>query len=332
MPVQLRQARMKMQELTGRSADTLWVGETGWSSPRAASLTTPMQDCPAWSSEQTYRDFYQGFLKWDFNIGGGMRSPDHAFWFTMRDSINFGAGEHFGLVATCDDPACKVKSAGFEAGSYSLFFGPGKTTCGDAALYNDWVVGGQQHCRNRCTMLEQCRFYTIWPLSHDDHYWCRLTSSCDLKEATDPHVVSVYARLGMPPVPTPAPQLAPAPRPTSAPAPEVTSPGPTPEVRPQSPGSAPEDGPQPRPSPGASKTPGTASAPSPEVTSPRPTPEGRPQLRPSPGASKAPGTVAPGTAPLSPGTDLGVTAHCHRQELAGLAWVPAAVAAFLTAV
>jgi len=212
MPSQMRQARMKMKQLTGKADDTMWVGETGWSSPMSDSLKTLMNRCPAWSSMQTFQKFYRGFLEWDLSIGGGMQPPDHAFWFTMRDSINFGEGEHFGLIAKCDDPACKVTSAGFEAGSYELHMGSVSTKCGDAPLYDAWVIGGEDHCRNLCTLHDdRCRFYSIWPHSHENHHWCRLTSFCDLPQSSAPHVISTYKRLGMPPPPTVRPGATPQP-------------------------------------------------------------------------------------------------------------------------
>jgi len=200
VPAQARQARMKMEQLTGEGDRLMWIGETGWSSPMSDSLTTQIKACAEWSSLSTFQDFYKGFLSWDLSIGGGMRPPDHAFWFTMRDSVNFGAGEHFGLISACDDPTCKVKSASFEVDTYQLSRGPETKQCGDPPLYNGWVHGGEVACRNKCSMDVNCRYYGIWPHSHEDHYWCRLTWACNSIITAAPHLVRTYERQGMPPV------------------------------------------------------------------------------------------------------------------------------------
>lgn len=109
VPASTLRARAKMQQLTGRAQSTLWVGETGWSSPQSRSLATRMAQCEAWSDTKTFQSFYEGFLHWDLmSLRGAL--PDHAFYFTARDSVNFGVGEHFGLIATCSDVRCKLHS------------------------------------------------------------------------------------------------------------------------------------------------------------------------------------------------------------------------------
>jgi len=191
----MRQARMKIRTLLGKDG-TMWVGETGWSSPVSSSLTTNVKACPAWSSLATMESFYRGFLEWDLSIGGGEK-VDHAFWFTMRDSSNFGKEEHFGLISTCDDPACKIKSESFQAANYTLHMGPAESQCADDHLFNSWVhggsVGGDVACRNKCTITPGCWFYGVWPHSHDSQYWCRLTSSCNEQASTDGHMVTTYS-------------------------------------------------------------------------------------------------------------------------------------------
>jgi len=46
-------------------------------------------------------------------------------------------------------------------------------------------------------MESQCAFYTVWPYSHthdgQDHYWCKLTTSCCDKERVDIEV-QVHAK------------------------------------------------------------------------------------------------------------------------------------------
>merc|ERR1719401_419915 len=73
--------------------------------------------------------------------------------------------------------------------------GPVATQCGDEALFNGWVTSGKVECKNRCTLNDQCRFYGIWPLSHDNHYWCRLTATCDVGKSAGPHKVSTFKRM-----------------------------------------------------------------------------------------------------------------------------------------
>ena len=61
-------------------------------------------------------------LIWDLGVegprGGAMTIPgtipgdnpnvDHVFYFTTRDSINFGYQEYFGLVPSCEENHCKL--------------------------------------------------------------------------------------------------------------------------------------------------------------------------------------------------------------------------------
>lgn len=79
VPAQLRHARAKVEALTGRRDALMWVGETGWSTPASSSLVTEMRRCAEWSSAETFRRFYKGFLEWDMDIGGGAKPPDHVF-------------------------------------------------------------------------------------------------------------------------------------------------------------------------------------------------------------------------------------------------------------
>jgi len=104
--------RNKMQQLTGGTSSLLWVGETGWSSPSSDTLTTRMSTCAAWSSEASLKDSYAGFMGWDLSSPGGS-IPDHAFYFTTRDSNNFGMAEHFGLMSKCWGTFCKLRSPGY---------------------------------------------------------------------------------------------------------------------------------------------------------------------------------------------------------------------------
>jgi len=102
-------ARKKMQQLTGRPDDVLWITETGWSHPKSVSLLTGLKDCDEWSSRRTFKTFYENFLAWDLSMGK-VRPPDHVFYFTARDSVNFEQAEHFGLITHCGTDRCKLQS------------------------------------------------------------------------------------------------------------------------------------------------------------------------------------------------------------------------------
>lgn len=100
--------RRRMQALTNRPDDTFWVGEIGWSAPVTVNLDSAMRGCDDFSSLATLSAFYGGFLRWDLTLPNGVRSPDHVFYFTLRDALNFGLQEHFGLLKTCESRDCKV--------------------------------------------------------------------------------------------------------------------------------------------------------------------------------------------------------------------------------
>jgi hypothetical protein len=107
-PNMIRVMRQRIKMLTEREDDLLWIGETGWSHPMSSTLSTPVNRCPAFSSRRTFETYYRNFLSWDLNVTG-TRGPDHIFYFTMRDSVNFGMEEHFGLVSRCGEKKCKMQ-------------------------------------------------------------------------------------------------------------------------------------------------------------------------------------------------------------------------------
>lgn len=108
-------ARRQMMRLTGRRDDLFWIGEIGWSSPRAEALGTAMADCEEFSSLETFQTFYNGYLQWNLQVPGTLAGPDHAFYFTLRDALNFGQQEHFGLLVSCQSLGCKVAKPSFRA-------------------------------------------------------------------------------------------------------------------------------------------------------------------------------------------------------------------------
>jgi hypothetical protein len=106
-------------EMLGNADATLWIGETGWSSPMADTMDTKMRWCADWSTKESFAEYYTNFLDWDLNMNGRYRGPDHVFYFTMRDSDNFGKVESFGLIGDgdplqwCTNTTCKVQQASF---------------------------------------------------------------------------------------------------------------------------------------------------------------------------------------------------------------------------
>eukprot|EP00443_Scrippsiella_acuminata_P102439 CAMPEP_0115638004 /NCGR_PEP_ID=MMETSP0272-20121206/34498_1 /TAXON_ID=71861 /ORGANISM="Scrippsiella trochoidea, Strain CCMP3099" /LENGTH=495 /DNA_ID=CAMNT_0003075101 /DNA_START=63 /DNA_END=1548 /DNA_ORIENTATION=- len=102
--------RERMHSVTNRTNDLLWIGETGWSYPMSSTLSMPMRNCTEFSSRPVYETYYKNFLSWDLQMGD-VRGPDHVFYFTMRDSVNFGMEEHFGLIGQCGETKCKLQKA-----------------------------------------------------------------------------------------------------------------------------------------------------------------------------------------------------------------------------
>lgn len=86
----------------------LWIGESGWSYPVSGTTQPQMKKCEAWNSKETFQTIYDEWLKWDLTTDPDTQAADHAFYFTMRDALNFGVEEHFGLIGGCKDQACKL--------------------------------------------------------------------------------------------------------------------------------------------------------------------------------------------------------------------------------
>lgn len=119
---------------------TLWVGETGWSAPMSATLSTEVMACPEFSSVEVFERYYKSFLSWDMNIPhtflgetADFKGPDHVFWFTMRDSSNFDKEEHFGLIGDgpgdtwCTNTTCKLNDRHIFSSTVP-YTGPSTTT------------------------------------------------------------------------------------------------------------------------------------------------------------------------------------------------------------
>merc|ERR1712217_757691 len=70
--------------------------------------------CAAWSSYESFSTIYENFLSWDISMPDNIKPPDHVFYFTIRDSSNFGIPESFGLIGGddpkewCDVTTCKI--------------------------------------------------------------------------------------------------------------------------------------------------------------------------------------------------------------------------------
>lgn len=111
-------ARQHVENLTGTQDSKLWIGMTGWSWPMSSTLGSEMKKCAAFSSEQTFRSYYQGFLSWKLDESrdvASVRPPEHAFFFGVRDSIARASDSeeltgHFGLIASCDSETCKMQA------------------------------------------------------------------------------------------------------------------------------------------------------------------------------------------------------------------------------
>jgi len=111
VPSILVAARERMAKLTGSSKDRMWVTETGWSSPKAKTLDTVVGWCKDWNSAEALRDYYEGFLAWDLDIGNGDVGPERVFFFSGRDTTNFGIREYFGLIPDCNSTQCKLNTS-----------------------------------------------------------------------------------------------------------------------------------------------------------------------------------------------------------------------------
>jgi len=117
------QARKSMTQLTGDPNARLWVGEVGWSAPKASTLHTAMEWCADFSGYKMFYEYYKNFLAWDLSLGGADEDsgggPEMVFYFSMRDSANFGNEEHFGLIESCANTTCKLSRARLAAGRAS---------------------------------------------------------------------------------------------------------------------------------------------------------------------------------------------------------------------
>jgi len=108
--------RKRMKMVTGNSDDPLWIGETGWSSPKPAGSDLLQAQCPDFCSEDTFKKIYAQFLGWDFSLDDEeFAGPDHAFYFAMRDSNNMNMKEYFGMVESCTATTCKLQGAKSDA-------------------------------------------------------------------------------------------------------------------------------------------------------------------------------------------------------------------------
>lgn len=110
--------RKRMKMVTGNSDDPLWIGETGWSSPKPDGSNLIQSKCPDYCSKDTFKKIYSAFVGWDFSLEAKdqeFAGPDHAFYFAMRDSHNMGMGEYFGMVESCTATTCKINGAKSDA-------------------------------------------------------------------------------------------------------------------------------------------------------------------------------------------------------------------------
>lgn len=138
-PASMAYYRKKMSRLTGRLDDVMWIGETGWNSLGAPN--TEMKKCKNWGSMDSLERYYANFLRWEVTVQG-QRPPDHVFYFSIRNALNFGGNEHFGLVEQCFLNQCKLHSSEFEVPEPILPTVPGcyyqQRTRGNKACDGPW--------------------------------------------------------------------------------------------------------------------------------------------------------------------------------------------------
>ncbi|CAE8608459.1 unnamed protein product [Polarella glacialis] len=111
LPQAIAAARRKLTNLTGDPNWSMWIGETGWASHVADSLRSDMSHCLQWSSMDSFKESYRGFLDWNLsisNVTSPLAPPEHVFYFTVHNSQVRGFSEYFGLVPNCGDRSCKI--------------------------------------------------------------------------------------------------------------------------------------------------------------------------------------------------------------------------------
>merc|ERR1712146_794044 len=77
--------------------------------------------CKEFSDYPMLYDYYSNFLSYDmtmaaWNMGapkpaGYYAGPEVMFYFSIRDSGNFGESEHFGLLENCQSTDCKMSKS-----------------------------------------------------------------------------------------------------------------------------------------------------------------------------------------------------------------------------
>jgi hypothetical protein len=101
VPAVIKMYKKKIAD-NGWEGMKLWITETGWATEGYCALVC----AKACYSKESQERFYKGFLKWDLQAAGEY-AADHVFFFTIRDSQNFGLHERFGLITNCEETACK---------------------------------------------------------------------------------------------------------------------------------------------------------------------------------------------------------------------------------
>merc|ERR1711976_253720 len=89
--------RKAVNDFTKRDDASIWIGETGWSSPVPSKLGN-LAWCPFFGSVGTLKNYYQNFLEWDGSVNEGLKGIEYVFYFTSRDVSYQGDTEQFGLV------------------------------------------------------------------------------------------------------------------------------------------------------------------------------------------------------------------------------------------
>jgi len=136
----------------------IWMTETGWSSTVPSSQYPPV--CPNGTYGTDYcsvarlKGYYQGFREWDLGYA------EFGFYFSLRDSSNFGMTEGFGLVNGCAESTslCKISDGPGPAPTptpapTSPGPAPAKSTCADIGCSNHDTTCW---CTDTCKEHDSC--------------------------------------------------------------------------------------------------------------------------------------------------------------------------------
>merc|ERR1712066_480801 len=106
----LKAFRKAINEFTGKNDASIWIGETGWSSPVPGKLTN-LAWCHDYGSRDALLTYYENILGYNGSLDEGLTGAEHIFYFAVRDISYQGNTESFGLITNCNTDSCKVQSS-----------------------------------------------------------------------------------------------------------------------------------------------------------------------------------------------------------------------------